>query len=200
MGKSLDIPGLDEYYGRGVSTCATCDGALYKDKVIAVVGGGDSAMEEATFLTRFASKVYLIHRRDEFRASQIMIDRALANEKIEVIYNTEVTEVVGKDNAFDHVKIHNTKTGESQDLDIAGLFLAIGHIPVTGFINGVALNERGYVESEDGTHTNVDGVFVAGDVEDEIYRQAITASAMGCRAAMCAEKWLDGIETQWDEE
>lgn len=191
--RKLEIPGEGKFYGKGVSTCATCDAAFYREKVVAVVGGGDSAMEESTFLTRFASKVYLIHRRDEFRASPIMAERAEKNEKIEIIRNTEVKEVLGDDNV-DKLKLYNNKEGKESELEVDGLFLAIGHIPVTGFVEGVALNEEGYVQSEDGVNTNVDGVFVAGDVEDQKYRQAITAAGAGCRAALEAQKWLEGNE------
>jgi thioredoxin reductase (NADPH) len=190
--RKLTIPGEDEYYGRGVSTCATCDGALFKNKVIAVIGGGDSAMQEAGFLTRFASKVYLIHRRDLFKASKIMIDRVLNNPKIEVIYNTEVKEVVGQDGRVHHLNLLNTKTNQESRLEIAGMFLAIGHVPVTGFLNGVALTPAGYVESMDGVNTNVEGVFVAGDVQDSVFRQAVTAAGMGAMAAITAQKWLEG--------
>lgn len=189
--RRLDIPGEDEFYGRGVSTCATCDGALYKDKVVAVIGGGDSAMEESTYLTKHASKVYLIHRRDEFRASKIMAERALANEKIEVMYNTEVIEVVGADNKVDHLRLKNTESGEESELKVDGMFLAIGHIPVSGYVNGVAKNELGYVLSEDGVHTNIEGVYVAGDVQDAVYRQAVTAAGYGAKAAIAAQRWLD---------
>lgn len=187
--RRLGIPGEEEFYGRGVSTCATCDGALYKGKVVAVVGGGDSAMEEATFLTRFATKVYLIHRREEFRASKIMLDRARQNPKIEFVLNTEVTEVVGKDGIVNKIRLN--KQGVQSDLELDGLFLAIGHIPVTGFLNSVALNQHGYVLSQDGVNTNIAGVFVAGDVQDDIYRQAITAAGLGSRAAIAAQRWLE---------
>lgn len=192
--RRLDIPGENDFYGRGVSTCATCDGALFKEKILAVVGGGDSAMEDAIFLTRFASKVYIIHRRDKFRASKIMADRAMANEKIEVLWNTEVNEVVGENNVVHHLRIEDSQSGEERDLKVDGMFLAIGHIPVTGYINGVALTEHGYVMSEDGITTNVEGVFTAGDVQDETYRQAITAAGLGCQAALTAQRWLEGME------
>lgn len=191
--RRLDIPGEEELYGKGVSTCATCDGAFYRDKVVAVVGGGDSAMEESTFLTRFAKKVYLIHRRDEFRASEIMADRARNNKKIEIIMNTEVKEIIGND-GVEKIKILNKGDNKESELEVDGFFLAIGHIPVTGFVDGVALNEEGYVLSEDGVNTNIEGVFVSGDVEDQKYRQAITAAGSGCRAALEAQKWLEGNE------
>jgi thioredoxin reductase (NADPH) len=148
-------------------------------------------MEEATFLTNHASKVYIIHRRSEFRASKVMIDRALKNPKIEVIWNTEVLEVVGEGGKLHHLKLKNNESNETSDLAVDGMFLAIGHIPVTGFINGVSTNELGYVQSEDGVRTNIEGVFVAGDVEDAKYRQAVTAAGAGCRAAMDVQKWLE---------
>lgn len=189
--RRLGIPGEDELYGRGVSTCATCDGALYRDKVVAIAGGGDSAMEEATFLTHHASKVYVIHRREEFRASKIMVDRVLANPKIEVLWNTEVREVVGQDGAVDHLRIFNNKENKESDLKVDGFFLAIGHVPVTKYLGDqVELNDQGYIVSGDGVHTSVPGVFVAGDVQDQVYRQAITAAGMGCRSALEAQKFL----------
>lgn len=190
--RKLGIAGEDKFYGRGVSTCATCDGAFYKDKVVAVVGGGDSAMEEASFLTRFASKLYLIHRREEFRASKIMIDRVKNNPKVEMILNTEVLEING-DQKVDAIKLKDNKTNEEKDLVVDGFFLAIGHIPVTSYLNNIVeLDEQGYVKSTDGVHTNVEGIFVAGDVEDHRYRQAITAAGAGCKAAIEVEKWLEG--------
>ncbi len=190
--RKLGISGEDKFYGRGVSTCATCDGAFYKDKVVAVVGGGDSAMEEASFLTRFASKLYLIHRREEFRATKIMIDRVKNNPKVEMILNTEVLEING-DQKVDSIKLKDNKTNEEKDLVVDGFFLAIGHIPVTSYLNNVVeLDEQGYVKSTDGVHTNAEGIFVAGDVEDHRYRQAITAAGAGCKAAIEVEKWLEG--------
>ncbi len=193
--KKLNIPGENELYGRGVSTCATCDGALYRDKVVAVIGGGDSAMEEAMFLSRFASKVYLVHRRTEFRASKIMVDRIMNNHKIEVMWSTEVKEVVaGGDGRFSHLKVFNNVENKEGELKVDGMFLAIGHVPVTEYLKGeVDLDDMGYVISEDGVHTSVDGVFVAGDVQDTLYRQAITAAGMGCRAALTAQKWLEEV-------
>jgi len=192
--KLLGIPGEDKFYGRGISTCATCDAAFYKEKVVAVVGGGDSAMEDATFLTRFASKVYLLHRREEFRASPIMVNRALSNSKIEVLYNTQVEEVQG-DTKVNGLRIINNKTNTESILVIDGLFLAIGHIPVTDYLEKqIDLTEEGYIKSTDGVHTSMEGIFVAGDVEDYKYRQAITASGAGCRAALEAQKWLETLE------
>lgn len=192
--RKLGIPGEDKFYGKGVSTCATCDAAFFKDKVVAVIGGGDSAMEESTFLTRFAKKVYLIHRRDEFRASPIMIERAVKNPKIEILYNTEVKEVNG-DLKVKSITLFNNQTNETSDLEIDGMFLAIGHIPVTDYLGkDIELTEDGYVKSTDGVHTSIIGVFVAGDVEDHKYRQAITAASAGCKAALEAQKWLEAIE------
>ncbi len=192
--RKLGIPGEDKFYGKGVSTCATCDAAFFKDKVVAVIGGGDSAMEESTFLTRFAKKVYLIHRRDEFRASPIMIERAVKNPKIEILYNTEVKEVNG-DLKVKSITLFNNQTNETSDLEIDGMFLAIGHIPVTDYLGkDIELTEDGYVKSADGVHTSIMGVFVAGDVEDHKYRQAITAAGAGCKAALEAQKWLEAIE------
>ncbi|CAG1021512.1 partial thioredoxin reductase (NADPH), partial [Patescibacteria group bacterium] len=189
--RKLGIPGEDQFYGRGVSTCATCDAAFFKEKTIAVVGGGDSAMEESTFLTKFASKVYLIHRKDEFRASPIMVERALNNPRIEVLYNTEIKEVIG-DIKVKALKIFNNKTNEVSELNVDGLFLAIGHIPVTDYVGEtIELDEQGYIKSPDGVHTSIEGVFVAGDVEDHKYRQAITAAGAGCKAALEAQKWLE---------
>lgn len=190
----LNVPGETKFYGRGVSTCATCDAAFYKEKVVAVIGGGDSAMEDATFLTRFATKVYLVHRRDEFRASPIMIHRALNNPKIEVLYNSQVESIEGE-LKVSTLNLLNNKTNEKTSLKVDGIFLAIGHIPVTDFLgNTIELTEEGYIKSSDGVHTSMQGVFVAGDVEDHKYRQAITAAGAGCRAALDAQKWLETLE------
>lgn len=188
--KMLGIPSEKEFWGRGVSTCATCDGAFYKNKVVAVVGGGDSAMEESLFLTHFATKVYLIHRRDKFRASKIMQDRVLAHPQIEVLWNTEIEEIVGGQ-FVEGLKIINNVKHTNQMLPVDGLFLAIGHIPTTTFLKGqLNLDEQGYVVTPDGVYTSVEGVFVAGDVADHTYKQAITAAGMGCKAAITAERWL----------
>lgn len=190
--KRLNVPGEAELYGRGVSTCATCDGALYKDKVVAVVGGGDSAMEEATYLTHHASKVYLIHRRDKFRASKIMADRVANDPKIEVVWNTEVKEIVGKENKLSHAVLFNNQENRTYDQPLDGFFLAIGHEPVTAFLGGtIKLTDKGYVDSADGIHTSRPGIFVCGDVQDQVYRQAITAAGMGCRAALETIKYLE---------
>jgi thioredoxin reductase (NADPH) len=179
--------------GYGVSTCATCDGFFFRDKPMVVVGGGDSAMEEALFLARMASKVTIVHRRDQFRASAIMADRALANEKVAVRWNAAVEEAVG-DEKVEAVRVRDTVTGELEDIPAAAMFVAIGHDPNTALFRGqVELDDAGYVVT-DGTRTSVDGVFAAGDVQDVIYRQAITAAASGCMAAMDAERWLEATE------
>ena len=178
-----------------MSTCATCDGFFFKDHHIAVVGGGDSAMEEATFLTTFGSKVSIIHRSENFRASQIMLDRARDNEKIEFITNTVVDEVQEADGKVSGLKVRNTQTGEESVLDATALFVAIGHDPRSAFLEGqVATDEGGYIQVEDPTtKTSVPGVFAAGDVVDHIYRQAITAAGSGCRAAIDAQHYLNTL-------
>ncbi len=179
--------------GRGVSACATCDGFFFKDKHVVVVGGGDTAMEEATFLTKFASKVTIIHRRDEFRASKIMASRALKHDKIEVIWDTVVEEVLGEDHVSG-VRLRNLKTDASSELECQGFFVAIGHKPNTALFKGqLHMDESGYLvpEGANQTRTNIDGVFVAGDVFDHRYRQAITAAGSGCKAAIDVEKWLE---------
>jgi thioredoxin reductase (NADPH) len=177
--------------GRGVSWCATCDGFFFREQTIAVVGGGDSAVEEATFLTKFATKVVLIHRRDELRASKIMQERLFANPKIEMLWDTEVTDVLGADKV-EALQLRNTKTGEVSKRDFTGLFVAIGHIPRSELVvNQVALDDEGYVKVEGrSTRTNLTGVFACGDLVDHTYRQAITAAGSGCQAALDAEKFL----------
>jgi thioredoxin reductase (NADPH) len=177
--------------GRGVSWCATCDGFFFRDQVIAVVGGGDSAVEEATFLTRFASKVVLIHRRDSLRASKIMAERALTNPKIEMLWNTEVTDVLGAEKV-EALELRNIVTGETSKRDFTGLFVAIGHIPRSELLlNQIDLDSEGYVKVEgQSTRTNLKGVFACGDLVDHTYRQAITAAGTGCQAALDAEKYL----------
>ncbi len=187
----LNLPEEARYQGRGLSTCATCDGFFYRDKEIFVVGGGDSAMEEAHFLTRFASKVTLVHRRDSFRASKIMQQRVIDNPKISVLWNSHIVGYLG-DEVITGATVENTVTGERTDLPIDGIFIAIGHIPNTGFLDGqIDLDEHGYVLLDGPTGTNVEGVFACGDVADTRYRQAITAAGTGCQAAMDAEKWLE---------
>lgn len=192
----LDVPGEERLArsGGGVSACAVCDGALphFRDKPLAVIGGGDSAMEEALYLTNFASKVYLIHRRDEFRASRIMAERALGHDKIEIVWNTVVDEVLG-DEEVTALRLSDRVSGETRELPVAGMFVAIGHEPNTAFLDGqIDLKSNGYIEPAEGwrTATNVPGVFAAGDVMDDYYRQAVTAAGSGCMAALEAERWL----------
>jgi thioredoxin reductase (NADPH) len=187
----LGVPGESHLRGRGVSTCATCDGAFFRDKKIVVVGGGDSAMEEAIFLTRFGSSVTLIHRRDSFRASAIMADRALAHPKINVIWNSVVEEVIG-DPVMEGLKLHNIVTGERSVFAADALFIAIGHDPNTNIFRGqLDMDENGYLITSDGVSTKIPGVFVGGDVFDVRYKQAITAAGSGCKAALEAEKFLE---------
>jgi thioredoxin reductase (NADPH) len=186
----LGVPGEQELLGHGVSSCATCDGFFFRDHDIAVVGGGDSAMEEATFLTKFARSVTIVHRREEFRASSIMVKRVLENPAIRVRWNAVVEEVVGEEKV-EAVRVRDTQTGELEDIPAAAMFVAIGHDPNTSLFAGqVALDENGYVIT-DGTRTDVEGVFACGDVQDTIYKQAITAAGSGCMAAMDAERWLE---------
>ena len=191
--KEIGLPNEKRLSGRGVSWCATCDGFFFRDQVIAVVGGGDSAMEEANFLTKFASKVVLIHRRDSFRASKIMVDRASANPKIEFLFNHEVVEVLGEEKVVG-LKLKNTVTGEESVKDFTGLFVAIGHLPRSELVVGqVELNSDGYVQVEGrSTKTKIPGVFACGDLVDFTYRQAITAAGSGCQAALDAERFLAG--------
>lgn len=188
--KKLGLESEERLWARGVSSCATCDGFFFKNKTVAVIGGGDSAMEEANFLTKFADKVYLIHRRDEFRASKIMLDRVEANEKVEILTNKGVEEVLGE-MKVSGLKLKDNKTGEVSELPLDGMFLAIGHDPVTTLFEGVDRDEEGYIVHRENTMTNIPGVFAAGDCVDHRYRQAITAAAMGCQAAIDAERWLE---------
>ncbi len=191
----LGVPGEDELMGRGVSSCATCDGFFFKGQEIAVIGGGDSAMEEATFLTKFADKVTVVHRREEFRASAIMLERAKANEKIEWATNKVVDHVVEKDGKVGGIMLRDTITGELSELPVAAMFVAIGHDPRSGFLDGqVELKEGGYVKvSEPSTATSVPGVFACGDLVDDHYQQAVTAAGSGCRAAIDAEHHLAAL-------
>ena len=191
--KEIGLTNEKRLSGRGVSWCATCDGFFFRDQVIAVVGGGDSAMEEANFLTKFASKVVLIHRREELRASKIMAERAKANPKIEFLFNTEVIDVLGEDKVA-ALKLRNTVSGEESTRDFTGLFVAIGHLPRSELVRGqITTNSEGYVEVEGrSTRTNISGVFACGDLVDHTYRQAITAAGSGCQAALDAERFLQG--------
>ena len=187
----LNIESEQRLRGRGVSACATCDGFFFRDREIAVVGGGDSAMEEANYLTRFASKVHLLHRRDGFRASKIMIDRTYGNPKIEVHTNTTIDEVLG-DTKVEGLRVRDTRTGELREMPIGGLFIAIGHKPNTDVFSGwLDTDEKGYLVAHEHTSSRIPGVFIAGDVNDHRYRQAVTAAGDGARAAIDAERWLE---------
>ena len=194
--RKLGVPGEVEYSGRGVSYCATCDGFFFRNKPIVVIGGGDSAFEEAHFLSRFGSSVNLIHRRDEFRASKIMVDRARANEKITFRTNAVVESVNGNDSGAQSVTLRDTVTGETSEMPAEGVFVAIGHEPSSKFLNGaVKTDDHGYILVDGAsTRTNVPGVFAAGDVVDSVYRQAISSAGMGCRAALDAQAYLTSLE------
>ncbi len=195
--RHLGVPGEQELENRGVTYCATCDGALpvFRNKPLVVVGGGDSACEEAMYLTRFASQVFLVHRRDSLRASRIMAERTLANDKITPVWNSVVEEVHDvSEQKVTGVRLRNTLTGEESSLECAGVFVAIGHTPNTGIFRGILdMDEAGYLTLGQGSRTNVPGVFAAGDCADSVYRQAITAAGMGCAAAIDAERWLAGL-------
>ncbi len=195
-GASARMIGLEnesKLLGHGVSTCATCDGAFFRDQEVIVVGGGDSAMEEALFLTKFAAKVHIVHRRDEFRASKIMTDRAMSHPKIEVIWNTVVTDIYDVEkNTVNGVRLRDTQTGEEKDRKIDGVFVAIGHNPNTEVFKGqLDMTPTGYLIVQKGSRTSVEGVFAGGDVHDHVYRQAISAAGSGCMAAIDAERWLE---------
>jgi thioredoxin reductase (NADPH) len=190
----LGLPNELRLRGHGVSACATCDGFFFKDKDIAVIGGGDSAMEEAMFLSKFASHITIIHRSENFRASKIMLDKVKANPKIDFIMNSTVVDVLGE-NLVEGLKLKDAKTGEEKDFSVQGLFLAIGHTPNSKILGTqIEINERGYIKVHDNTKTNIEGVFVAGDVGDPRYRQAISAAGMGCMAAIDVEKYLVTLE------
>lgn len=196
--RHLGLPNEKELIGHGLTSCATCDGAFYPDVPVAVIGGGDSACEEASFLTRFASKVYLVHRRDELRASKIMADRALANPKIEPVWNSEVKEyLVDESGDMRAIRVHNRVTGSDSEIEVKCVFVAIGHDPNTAFLagSGVAVDDEGYILQEGhSTRSNVPGIFSAGDVADHVYRQAITAAGNGCQAALDAERHIAAME------
>jgi thioredoxin reductase (NADPH) len=189
--KWLGLPGEQRLMGRGVSGCATCDGFFFKDKRVAVVGGGDTAMEEALYLTKYAAEVLIIHRRDQFRASKIMLSRARNNPKVTFLTDTVVEDVLGED-SVEGIRIKNLKTGAESELEVDGFFAAIGHAPATGIFEGqVEMDDGGYIIQHEHTMTGVPGVFAAGDVSDKRYRQAVTAAGDGCRAAIDAERWLE---------
>jgi thioredoxin reductase (NADPH) len=189
--RPLGIPGEDTYFGRGVSTCATCDGFFYRNKSVVVVGGGDAAVEEGMFLTKFAEKVTVIHRRDQLRANKVSQERATNNGKMKWVWNTVVEEIIGEAGQVVGVRTRNVDTGDVSVIDTDGVFIFIGHIPNTGYLEGIVhLNPIGYVDVENEIYTNVDGIFAAGDIADEVYRQLSTSVGAGTRAAMAAERWL----------
>jgi len=191
--RKMGISSETAYWSKGVTSCATCDGFFYKGQDVCVIGGGDSAMEEASFLTRMCKKVYLIHRRDKFRASKIMSDRVLRNEKIEILYNSAIDEIVGNGKNVTGIRVTNVETKETKDIPLQGVFLAIGHIPNTDDFKGkVHMDEVGYIITEPhSSKTNVEGIFASGDCQDSVFRQAITAAGSGCMAAIETERWLE---------
>lgn len=191
--KWLGLPNEKELTGRGVSTCATCDGFFYRDKIVHIVGGGDTAMEDATFITKFAKKVYVVHRKDSLRASKPMQERAFKNPKIEFIWDSVVVEIKSNASGVSGVVVENLKTGQREERATDGLFYAIGHTPNTSFLKGqIEIDEHGFINTKNGPETNIPGVFACGDVQDSYYRQAITAAGSGCQAAMKAERFLEG--------
>lgn len=191
--KWLGLPNEKELTGRGVSTCATCDGFFYRDKIVHVVGGGDTAMEDATFITKFAKKVYLVHRKDSLRASKAMQERAFKNPKIEFLWDTVVTEIKANESGVSSIVVENLKSGDKHERQTDGLFYAIGHNPNTSFLKGqITLDDHGFIKTTNGPETNIPGVFACGDVQDSYYRQAITAAGSGCQAAIKAERYLEG--------
>ncbi len=191
--KYLGLSNEKELIGKGVSACATCDGFFYRDKIVHIVGGGDTAMEEATFLTKFAKKVYVVHRRDTLRASKPMQERAIANPKIEFVWDSQVTEIIADNTGVTSIKVENLKTKEVTTRETDGLFMGIGHSPNTGFLNGqIDVDSQGFIVTKNGhPDTNVEGVFACGDVQDSYYRQAISAAGSGCQAAIRAERFLE---------
>ncbi len=191
--KWLGVPGEQERIGRGVSSCAPCDAPFFKEKDVIVAGGGDSAMEEACVLTRFAKSVTIVHRRDEFKASQAMLDKAKANPKIKFVLNSQIVEILGE-NVVTSVKLKNLVTTEESEMSTNGVFVAIGHIPNSAVFPGIEVDEKGFIKVHEHTKTNIEGVFVAGDVHDRQYMQAITAAGFGCAAALEAERWLEHQE------
>jgi len=192
----LNIPGEERYAGHGVSYCATCDGFFFRDQEIVVVGGGDTAMEEALFLTKFGKRVTVVHRRDELRASKIMADRALSHDKIEFMWDSVVEEVIGDDTKVTAIKVKNVKTNETTEHPTGGFFVAIGHDPNTPLFQGMlGMDEEGYLKIGIGAKTEIEGVFIAGDVHDHTYRQAVTAAGAGCKAAIDCERWLEAQES-----